>query len=90
MILAVVAMVMGVMAPASAGEPTCAGEDLGNGPIVNHGEHATEDYATPGVPGAVHGGPGHFGVAATPGATFCNQHGDNEAPDLGADHKPLP
>ena len=74
MMLAVVAMVMGAMAPASAGAPQCS--DVGG--FANHGDHITSDYVNPGGPGPAEGArgrPAHFTVPATPGATFCGTHG---------------
>ena len=80
--LTVVAMVMGAMAPASAGDAACV-----NGGIFaatdwdNHGSHITGNYVNPGDPGPAEGArgrPAHFGGGPgdpTPGATFCNQHG---------------
>lgn len=47
MILAVVAMVMGVMAPASAGDPKCSGFDFGgsmDSGWANHANHIIEQY----------------------------------------------
>ncbi len=51
----------------------------------NHGEHIVS-YVETG--NAAKGGAAHFGPGASPGASFCQ--GENSAPDLGADHKPLP
>ncbi|MCH7582341.1 MAG: hypothetical protein IIC72_06860 [Acidobacteria bacterium] len=80
MILAVMGMVMGVMAPASAGGPQCADFD-GSG-WVNHGTHITDGYVNdaetdPGnpTPPGVRGRAAHIGVDAPPGATFCGTHG---------------
>ena len=86
MMLAVVAMVMGVMAPASADEAACSGAALPNGVIDNHGQHITRDYVndadtTPGdpTPPGVRGRASHSGSGLTPGSTFCNQHGQGAA-----------
>ncbi len=54
----------------------CAGES-------NHGEHIQE-YLELGI--AAGGGAAHFGVDASPGASFCQE---SSAPNLGADHKPI-
>ncbi len=76
MILAVAAMVMGAMAPASADDAACVDGGIFTATDWdNHGSHVTGGYATPGTPGAVQGGPAHFAGGASPGATFCNQHG---------------
>ena len=78
MILAVVAMVMGAMAPASAGGTACAGWN-GTG-WANHGSHITGDYVGGSDGNAGGGAPAHFHAEAfTPGATFCNQHGQGGA-----------
>ncbi len=63
----VMALTLMTASVALADPPTCS-DFVGGG---NHGDHVTDDYATPGVPGAVPGGPGHFTVDAPPGASFC-------------------
>ncbi len=81
--LAVVAMMMGAMAPASASDAAC----VDGGPTSdwdNHGSHILDQYIGGDDGNAGGGKPAHFGPGATPGATFCNQHGDNQAPDLPA------
>ena len=86
MMLAVVAILMGVMAPASAADPTCSGT-FGGALGVVHGQHVFSDYATGDVVvwppagqanaaggAAVPGGPGpgfHFPNGFAPGASFC-------------------
>ncbi len=78
MILAVAAMLMGAMAPASATDAHCAGIDTGDHVLVNHGDHITGDYVNNG--GAGGGVPAHFGTAeTTPGASFCDTHGQGAA-----------
>ncbi len=85
--LAVVAMMMGAMAPASAGEAACFDGGI-FAPGVgwdNHGSHITGNYVNPGDAGPAEGArgrPAHFGGDPgdpTPGATFCNQHGQGGA-----------
>ena len=86
MMLVVVAMMMGAMAPASASEAACSGFSGPIPVIVNHGEHITRNYVI-GTGSAGGGLPAHFGDNPgdpTPGATFCNTHGSNMAPDLPA------
>jgi hypothetical protein len=41
--------------PANAEQPTCAGVDLGSGPLGNHGDHIKDDYVHPGEPVAPRG-----------------------------------
>lgn len=82
MILAVVAMVMGVMAPASATEPACADFD-GSGWETHGTGHIVGQYIATSGNASIHGehtNPAHFNSEAPPGATFCNQHG-KAAPD---------
>ncbi len=83
MMLVVVVMVMGAMAPASASDPACVdGGSFGAQDWDNHGSHITGDYVG-GPDGNAGGGkPAHFGGSGddpTPGATFCNQHGQGGA-----------
>ena len=71
-------MVLASASVALADPPTCS-DFVGGG---NHGDHVTDDYATPGDPGAVRGGPGHFTVNASPGASFCGPGNAGVAQDL--------
>lgn len=68
--------------PANAGEPTCAGVDLGNGPLGNHGDHIKDDYVHPGEPGGANGGPAHFNhpPEVGPGASFCLEQARAQSP----------
>ena len=70
--------------PANAGEPTCAGVDLGNGPLGNHGDHIKDDYVHPGEPGGANGGPAHFNHPPEigPGASFCLEQAEAQSPSL--------
>jgi len=90
MILAVVAMVMGAMAPASAAGDKAACSDGGiyvpaqGSGWDNHGSHITGDYVHPASDGGgpadgAKGHPAHSGSGLTPGATFCNQNGQGAA-----------
>lgn len=81
-ITAIVVLFSMATAPvAMAGGPTCAGVDLGNGPLANHGEHVIEDYVTQGERGA-RGGPAHFDHPAEvgPGASFCLEQARAQSP----------
>ena len=49
---------------------------------ATHGEHILA-YG-PSTGGVAFGTPAHFDPGASPGATFCNTHGNNQAPDLPA------
>ncbi|HSM44623.1 MAG TPA: hypothetical protein VK969_06360 [Acidimicrobiia bacterium] len=68
--------------PANAGQPTCAGVDLGNGPLGNHGDHIKDDYVHPGEPGGAQGGPAHFNhpPEVGPGASFCLEQARAKSP----------
>ena len=68
--------------PANSGAPTCAGVDLGNGPLGNHGDHIKDDYVHPGEPGGARGGPAHFNhpPAVGPGASFCLSQAQAKSP----------
>lgn len=68
--------------PANAGAPTCAGMDLGHGPLGNHGDHIKDDYVHPGEPGGAMGGPAHFthGPEVGPGASFCLPQAQAKSP----------
>lgn len=68
--------------PANAGSPTCAGLDLGGGPLGNHGDHVKDDYVHPGTPGGARGGPAHFDhpPEVGPGASFCLEQAQAQSP----------
>ena len=84
--LAVVAMMMGAMAPASAGDAACVdGGIFAATDWVNHGSHIAGAGGYVDTFGSAGGGlPAHFDGGVSPGATFCNQHGSSMAPDLPA------
>ena len=77
-------MVLAMASVASAAPNANAGCTEASG-AVNHGEHILSYVETFGNAGS--GRPAHFGLSASPGASFCQ--GDNSAPDLGDDHKPI-
>ena len=82
MVLATASVALAGEPPANAGSPTCAGMDLGSGPLGNHADHIKGDYVNPGEPGGAMGGPGHFdhGPEVGPGASFCLAQAQGESP----------
>lgn len=82
MVLATTSAALAGEPPANAGSPTCAGVDLGHGPLGNHGDHIKDDYVHPGEPGGAEGGPAHFHHDAEvgPGASFCLEQAKAESP----------
>lgn len=82
MVLAVASAAVAGEPPANAGAPTCAGLDLGNGPLGNHGDHVKDDYVHPGEPGGAEGGPAHFTHPSDvgPGASFCLAQAQAQSP----------
>lgn len=82
MVLATASVAFAGEPPANAGQPTCAGVDLGNGPLGNHGDHIKDDYVHPGEPGGAKGGPAHFNhpPEVGPGASFCLEQAQAESP----------
>ncbi|HXV71431.1 MAG TPA: hypothetical protein VEB69_08520 [Acidimicrobiia bacterium] len=82
MVLTIGAVAMAGEPPANAGAPTCAGVDLGNGPLGNHGDHIKDDYVHPGDPGGAEGGPAHFNhpPEVGPGASFCLGQAQAQSP----------
>lgn len=75
-------MTLATASVALAGEPTCSGIDLGNGPLGNHGDHIKDDYVHPGEPGGAEGGPAHFDhpPQVGPGASFCLEQAQAQSP----------
>jgi hypothetical protein len=79
-VLAIAAvMLLATASMAVAGGDKAACNDYDSSGWSNHGSHILEHYVG-GEDGNAGGGkPAHFGLGASPGATFCNQHGSNQA-----------
>ena len=95
-IIMAIAMALTVMTAsvALAEGPSCVDANpTGTNVLDNHGDHITGDYVGDGdgsgIGPGVRGRAAHFGGGASPGATFCNQHGTATPGDVPALPPPL-